>query len=180
MSDASFTEMERPEEKASSANGGNSNGRIEKIERNDAGQLVVRLSGKDEPLIDARIVRCFPWSVPDNYLSVRNADGKEVAMLESLDVLEGESRRVAEQELAEKVFNPKIIRIVDFKDEFSVTSITAETDRGEVTFQIRSRDDVRVLSPTRALFRDVDGNTYELPDLMALDGAGRRYLDRYF
>ena len=101
-------------------------------------------------------------------------------MIESLDRLDDDSRKVVEQELSEKIFNPKIKGIVDFKDEFSVTSITADTDRGEVTFQIRSRDDVRILSPTRALFRDVDGNTYELPDLMALDGSARRNLDRYF
>jgi hypothetical protein len=85
-----------------------------------------------------------------------------------------------EAELSDKVFNPKILKIVDYKDEFGVTSITAVTDRGEVTFQIRSRDDVRVLSPIRALFRDVDGNTYELADVTALDSAAQRNLQRYF
>jgi hypothetical protein len=172
--------MEESGQSRTVATNGAAGGRVERIERNEAGQLVAHLAGRDEPLVDARIVRCFPWSVPDNYLSVRDADGKEVAMLGSLDALDSASRGVAEGELAEKVFNPKIIRVVDFKDEFSVTSITAETDRGEVTFQIRSREDVRILSPTRALFRDVDGNTYELPDLSALDNTGRRYLDRYF
>jgi len=161
-----------------SGNGGN--GKVTSIRRNEAGQLVVKLADREEPIVDARILRCFPWSVPDGFLSIHGPDGKEAAMLESLDCLDGTSREVVEQELAEKVFNPKIKRIVDFKDEFSVTSVTAETDRGEVTFQIRSRDDVRVLSPTRALFRDVDGNTYELPDLTAINGPARRYLDRYF
>ena len=159
-------------------NGGN--GRILSIERNEAGQLLVKLADREKPIVDAKVLRCFPWSVPDSFLSIHDPDGKEAAMLESLDCLDVASREVVEQELTEKIFNPKIKRIVDFKDEFSVTSVTAETDRGEVTFQIRSRDDVRILSPTRALFRDVDGNTYELPDLEALDGSARRYLDRYF
>jgi len=172
---------EAKEQRASEPGGGNGQGpRVRKIDRNEAGQLVAAISGRDEPVVDVRIARCFPWSVPDSYLSIQDSDGKEVAMIESLDCLDKASREVAEQELREKVFNPKILRVIDFKDEFSVTSITAQTDRGEVTFQIRSRDDVRILSPVRALFRDVDGNTYELPDLMALDGAGRRYLDRYF
>jgi len=165
----------------SALKGGNGgDGGVLAIERNDAGQLVVKLAGRDEPLVDAKVLRCFPWSVPESFLSIHDPDGKEAAMLESLDCLDRESRTVVEQELSEKVFNPKIKRIVDFKDEFSITSITAETDRGEVTFQIRSRDDVRVLSSTRALFRDVDGNTYELPDLTALDSAAKRHLDRYF
>jgi hypothetical protein len=49
-----------------------------------------------------------------------------------------------------------------------------------VTFQVRSRDDVRVLSSTRALFRDADGNTYELADLNALDAAGQKWMQNYF
>jgi hypothetical protein len=32
----------------------------------------------------------------------------------------------------------------------------------------------------RALFRDVDGNTYEVPDITALDAASQRYLQQYF
>ena len=78
------------------------------------------------------------------------------------------------------VSDEQIRRIVDYKDEFGVTSIEAETDRGTVTFQVRTRDDVRVLSPTRALFRDADGNTYELADLSALDQSSQKYLQDYF
>ena len=90
------------------------------------------------------------------------------------------SRQLVEQELREKAFSPRIQAVLDYKDEFGVVSISARTDRGDVTFQIRSRDDIRLLSPTRALFRDADGNTYELPDLAALDPASRRYLEEYF
>jgi len=154
--------------------------RVISIERNSAGQLVVRLEERDDPVVDVKVVRCFPWSVPDGYVSVRDADGKEVAMFRSLDDLDAASRKVVDEELRDKVFNPKILRIVDYKHEFGVTQIQAETDRGEVTFQIRSRDDIRILSAKRALFRDVDGNTYELPDVTALDATGRKHLQRYF
>jgi len=154
--------------------------RVISIKRNEAGQIVVKLAGSKDPITDAKIVRCFPWSVPDSYISIHNSDGKEAAMIKSLDVLDKASREIVEEELRDKVFNPKIHRIVDFKDEFGVTSITAETDRGNVTFQIRSRDDVRILSAVRALFRDVDGTTYELPDLTALGNPGRRQIERYF
>ena len=160
--------------------GGRTDSGIESISRNQAGQIVVKLAGRPDPILDARVVRCFPWSLPDNYVSVRDSNGKEVAMLKTFESLDPESTSVVVAELTDKVFNPKILRILDFKDEFGVTYIKAQTDRGEVTFQIRSRDDVRVLSSSRALFRDVDGNTYELTDLTALNAAGRRYLQRYF
>ena len=154
--------------------------RVARIERNAAGQLVAHLADGDGPIVDVRLARYFPWSMPDVYVSVRSQDGREVAMLKSLDDLDPASREVAAAELRDKVFNPKILRILSYKHEFGVTSITAETDRGEAIFQFRGRHDIRLLSRTRALFRDVDGNVYELSDFRLLDPASQGYLQRYF
>jgi hypothetical protein len=151
-----------------------------KITRNEAGQLVVQMDGKDAPVVDARVARCFPWSLPGSYVSIRDKEGKELALLKTLEELEPASRRIVEEELADKVFDPKIRRIISYRNEFGVISITAQTDRGEVTFQIRSRDDVRLLSDTHAIFRDADGNAFELVDLDALDRTSRRWLEDYF
>ena len=155
-------------------------GTVNKAVRNRAGQLEVYLDGQEAPVVDARVARCFPWSLPDAYVSIRDKDGKEVALLKSLEELAPPTRTIIEQELHDKVFNPKIRRIRSYKNEFEVISITAETDRGEATFQIRSRDDVRMLSDSRALFRDADGNTYELTDIEQLDPASRRRIREYF
>ena len=154
--------------------------RVASIARNDAGQLVVRLEGEDEPVVDARLARCFPWSLPEAYISVRDSEGSEIVLLKTLDDLDPDSREVAQAELRDKVFDPKILRILDHTHEFGISSIRAETDRGTRTFQVNGRDDVRLLSPTRALFRDVDGNTYELPDLTRLDRASRRHIQHFF
>lgn len=153
---------------------------IESITWNTIGHLVVRVKGRAEPYVEAKVARCFPWSVPETYISIRDKDGKEIALLNSADDLDEASKAVLVRELNEKMFAPKILRVADCKEEFGVTSFTAETDRGMVTFQVRSRDDVRVLSSTRALFRDADGNTYELADLNALDAAGQRCMQNYF
>jgi len=153
---------------------------IERVEIDPAGQLVVHLAGADEPLTDATVARCFPWSLPGEYVSVLDADGKEIALLRTLDDLDDASRGVIERQLATRIFNPRIRRVVEFKHEFGITEITAETDRGTVTFQVRNRHDVRTLSLTRALFRDADGNVYELADLDQLDPTSRKRLEHYF
>lgn len=158
----------------------NGSGVVDRVERDAAGRLVVHPAGGREPVVGASVARCLPWTLPDDYISLLDADGHEIALLRSLEELDDASRRVVDEELRDKVFNPRIRRIRQFKHEFGVTSIRAETDRGEVTFQLRSRDDIRILSPTRALFRDADGNTYELPDLDALDADSRKFLSRYF
>lgn len=153
--------------------------KLESIRRNEAGQLVVCL--KDgEPIVDARIARCFPWSMPDTYISIRNREGKEVVLLKTLDGVNADSREIILRELHDKVFNPQIQHIIEHKNEFGVTSIKARTDRGEVTFQVRSRDDIRILSATRLLFRDADGNTYEIADAAAMDAASQKFLETYF
>ena len=160
--------------------GGASGAAIERIEVDAAGRVVVHLAGRDEPVTDARVARCFPWSLAEQYVSVLDAEGNEIALLETLEGLDETSRAVVDAQLAGHIFNPVIRRVISLRHEFGITEIRAETDRGLVTFQIRSRDDVRTLSATRALFRDADGNVYELPDLNALDPASRRLLDRYF
>jgi len=143
------------------------------------GQLVVRVKGRSDPVTEAKVARSFPWSLPDSYIALRDKEGKELALLKSLDELDPSSREVVLRELRDKVFTPRIKRVIEHKAEFGVTSITAETDRGVVTFQVRSRDDVRVLSDRRLLFRDADGNGYEVFDLESLDAASRKCMQDY-
>lgn len=152
---------------------------VARVERDGLGRLVVHL--KDgRRIADARLARCFPWTMPEGYVSVRDAEGKEVALLDTLAALDAVSRQVVQEELRDKVFHPKIRRVLRHRREFDITSMTVETDRGEATFQFMGREDVRLLSPVRALFRDVDGNTYEVEDLTKLDPASRKHLRLYF
>ncbi|MCX7590652.1 MAG: DUF1854 domain-containing protein [Kiritimatiellae bacterium] len=165
--------------KASGAAPADSKRSVLRVFRNRAGQLVAEVDGRSGPVTDVRVARCFPRSYPEGYISIRDPEGKEIALLRSLDDLDPESRRVVEHELYDKVFVPEIKRIIEKEHEFGVTSITAETDRGQVTFQIRSRDDVYVPSLHEVLFRDADGNVYRVPDVNQLDAASRRHLREY-
>jgi len=152
---------------------------LARIERNERGELVAHLKAGD-PVQKVRIARCFPWSRSDEYISVCDKDGKEVVLLVTLDGVDPDTQALIQDELRDKFFVPQIRRIVSYKAEFDVVYITAATDRGEVTFQIRTRDDVRLLSPGRALFRDVDGNLYELADFNALDRASQKHIEQFF
>jgi Domain of unknown function (DUF1854) len=149
-----------------------------RVRRNGRGDLEAELDGKTT--VNIRVARCFPWTLEGELISLHDKDGKEIALLERLDGLDAASRGEIQQELRDRVFVPKITRITSHKAEFDIISISALTDRGEVQFQIRSRDDVNILSNRRALFRDVDGNMYEIEDIHSLDKASQRHLERYF
>lgn len=173
-------DTKRDDNLASEASGSPLAARVTRLERNASGQLVVHLAGGETPVTDVKLTRYFPWSMPDAYVSVRTDQGREIAVLTDLDDLDPDSRETLESELRDKVFNPKLLRILEYRHEFGISYVKAETDRGEVTFQFRGRHDIRLLSPTRALIRDVDSNTYELPDFNRLDPSSRRCLQRYF
>ena len=54
--------------------------RVDRIERNAAGQLVVHLDGGDGPVVDVELARYFPWSVPEAYVSIRGTDGRDSSL----------------------------------------------------------------------------------------------------
>lgn len=151
-----------------------------RLERNTRGEVLAYVDGGDKPLEDVRVARCFPWSLQQEFISIRDKDGKEIALLEGLAGLDEQTRSLIDQELREKFFVPKIRRILRHSAEFGVTTITAQTDRGKVDFQFRDRDDVRMLSNRRLIFRDVDGNVYEIEDFGELDRASQKHVEHYF
>lgn len=154
--------------------------RLHRLTRDAKGVLVAHLADRDEPVTDVRVRRCFPWSLADSLISLLDADGKELVLLETLEPLPADTRELIQEELRDKFFAPKILKVLSFGELFGIVTLSARTDRGDVTFQLRSRDDVRVLSPTQCVIKDVDGNLYEVPDLTQLDIESQRRLDAFF
>ncbi len=154
--------------------------RLVGLRRDTKGQLIAELAGRDEPVEGVRLARAFPWSLPKGYISVRDDKGEELVLLETLEGLADDIRDLIDEELRDKVFAPVVKRIASFKEHFGITTVVAETDRGEVTFQLRRRDDVRALSPIRCIMKDVDGNMYEVTDVTKLDLDSQKHLDNYF
>jgi hypothetical protein len=152
---------------------------IERIYRNAEGDLALKVRGDEAPLEGVKARRCLPWSDPERYIALLDKEGKEIALLHSLDELEPASRALIEAELHAKLFSPKISRILEQKDEFEVIAVTAETDRGKVTFELRTRDDVAVLAPNQILFRDADGIAYEIRDARQLDRRTQAWLEEF-
>lgn len=124
-------------------------------------------------------VRCFPLTDPSRFVALLDPEGREVALIESLDDLDGPTRRLVEDELALREFVPVVYRIVsapsDIPSEWEV-----ETDRGRTRFTLNSDDDVRRLGPHRALIVDSRGLRYHVPDVRALDATSRRALEHHF
>ena len=61
------------------------------LERRDDGQLWLEIGGVRHSV---RVRRCFPWSEPGRFLSLRDVDDREVVLIERLEDLAPAARSV--------------------------------------------------------------------------------------
>jgi len=147
-----------------------------RLTRNERGQLAAHL-GDAAPIDNARIARCFPWSNRDEYLSVRDADGKEVHLLRTLGNLDADTRALIDEELSMQEFFPRITAVLSAEQRFDVTLWHIETDRGPAELRVKDSEDIRHIDDQRVLVKDAAGGIYEIPDINALDPRSRKLID---
>jgi len=142
---------------------------------------ILRLIIEDEGCrLKLSVVRIFPLSGPQRYLSVRDGANKEVGIIVEPDELDAENRRLVTEELERRYLVPVVRRIIAVKERFGTVEWEVETDRGISKFTMRNvRENVLQPSPDRYLFSDVEGNRYDVRDLSALDTASQAFVQRY-
>jgi hypothetical protein len=124
-------------------------------------------------------VRAFPITDHSHWVVLCDADGREVVCLESLELLDPDSRRVLEGELALREFVPIIRHVLSVSSDGTPSDWEVDTDRGRTRFTLDNEEDVRRLGPERVLITDARKLRFQVPDLRALDGFSRRILERF-
>ena len=148
-----------------------------RISRNERGQLVLRTAEDAEPIENVRVTKCFPWSLRDRYVSIRDKDGNEQVLLPDLGGMSAETRRLIDQELDAQDFIPTITSVAAIIDNFGVMIWDVQTDRGPVELQIKTTDDIRRLDQRRVLLKDHAGGLFEIRDLAELDPTSQRLVE---
>lgn len=143
------------------------------LHRGNDGRLLVLV---DDRPVAVRLRQCFPWSEPHRHLSLRDAEDKEVVLIEDPELLAPESRRALEGALAEAGFVLDVTRVVDIEEEVEIRQWTVETRQGKRCFQTHLDDWPRVLPGGGLLIRDVGGDLYRLGDPVAMDRTSRELL----
>lgn len=123
-------------------------------------------------------VRCFPFTAPDEWISLCEESGAELVCLPRLDAVDEASRAVLLAELSRREFIPVIRRVLHVSPGAEPTIWEVETDRGPATFSLPSEDNVRRLGEG-ALVTDVHGVRFRIVDTRALDARSRKYLAQY-
>jgi hypothetical protein len=143
------------------------------LERRADGRLWAS-RGEEEQAVTVR--RCFPWSEPARYVSLRDPDDEEFALVADLADLDPASRSALEAALAEAGFVFVVTAIRDVEEEVEIRAWRVETAQGPRRFQTRLDDWPRELPGGGILIRDVAGDLYHVPEPKALDRKSRQLL----
>jgi hypothetical protein len=136
------------------------------LRRGRDGQLWARNDGRSQPV---KVTRCFPWSDPNRFVSLRTVDDDEFALVVDPGDLDGASREALDAGLAEAGFVMEIVRILALEEEVEIHLWDVETRQGHRRFQTRRDDWPRQMPGGGLLIRDVAGDLFFVSDPAALD-----------
>jgi hypothetical protein len=144
-----------------------------RIERTGAGAL--RVMTARGPIL-ARAVRCFPWSEPDHYISIRDNEGNELLYVEDLQGLDESSRRALRDALTAVGFVIDVIGVDSVVEDFEMRCLEVRTKHGPRKLQTALDAWPRRAPNGEVLLEDIAGDIYRIPPLETLDRRSRRLL----
>ena len=143
------------------------------LERRSDGQLWAVRGDVERPVW---VRRCFPWSEPGRFVSLRDDDDNELALVGDPAELDPASRRVLEEAMAAAGFVFEVTRVMAIEEEVEIRHWRVETRQGTRSFQTRLDAWPRLLPQGALLVRDVAGDLYHVSDPGALDQHSRALL----
>src|ERR1051325_5050576 len=117
--------------------------------------------------------RCFPWSEPARFVSLRDDDQQEFALVRDPADLDAASRRALGEALVAAGVVSQSTGVTAIEEEVDIRHWRVETRQGTRSFQTRLDAWPRLLPQGGLLIRDVAGDLYRLPDPAALDRESR-------
>jgi len=145
------------------------------LEIDESGQLYA-IGQTEDPAVPVRVRQCFPWSDPHRQLSLRDANDKEIAIVDDPATLDAASRGALERALGIAGFVLEVTRVIEIDEEVEIRQWSVETASGSRSFQTHLDDWPRVLPDGGLLIRDVAGDLYKLGAPHTLDRKTRDVL----
>jgi hypothetical protein len=149
------------------------------FERAPDSTLRVAIEG-DRCGLRVQVLRAFPLKFPEQFIVLRDGDGKELGIIEDLKSVPQPAQGWLREELFKRYFLPQVEAIHDITERFGTSIWDLETDRGRRTVTTSGMNEsVFELEANRFLVTDVEGNRYEIKDLSNLDANSRaRFLGK--
>lgn len=147
-----------------------------RVRRDSFGKLHLEI-GIEERYGPVHVFRCLPLTQPDRYISLQEEEGAEIGILPQLGELDGESRRLLEEELDLYYLKARVQGIEKVENRNGLLAWYLVTDRGKKTVFIRDRQHIRPLGDGRVILTDIHEAKYEVPRAEMLDDRSRHWLE---
>ena len=148
----------------------------------------IKFSLKNDYLLQAQtdgapfeiyLKRCFPWTHPYEFISVRNVDDKEIFFIEDLNELDESDQKLFRDQLKNALFTLDITRINSIDDEVEIRKFDVQTNKGHRVFQTMIDYWPEILSNGEVIINDLSGDLYKIADLRSLDTKSRELIENY-
>lgn len=147
--------------------------RLQNVELH-VGEGVLYACGEEGSVEVDDVVKCFPFSDENRWISFRDADGTERAIKESLSDQPPDVREHAERILDEKYHIPTILRIIAIRPLTGYDRWEVETVDGVTEFSHSGDSGTDVSAFPRILLTSLDtGRRYEIPDYTSLSRSSQ-------
>ena len=143
------------------------------VEHRPDGRLWAIRAGEARPVV---VRRCFPWSEPARYLSLRDEDDREFALVRDPGDLDADSQQALGAAVVAAGFLFAVTRVLALDEEVELRHWRVETRQGPRSFQTRLDDWPRSMPRGGLLIRDVAGDLYHIADPARLDRRSRELL----
>lgn len=148
------------------------------LKKDDRNRQTLYLRHDSDTEIAVTPRRLFPLSRPDEYIYFIDEDEKERGILRQLREAPRPVKEFISSWLEEYYFIPCITEIHTIEEEYGISHWMVTTNRGKRGFEIRNRStDIIILDNRRILLKDVDDNTYEIPDYGELPQKSQMLLE---
>ena len=157
------------------------------IEQGSVGNKV-KLYQKDNGLIyfndgngevEVQVKQCFPWKHPQEYISLRNQDDKEVYLINNLLDLPTPYQKLIAKQLQQSMFVLDVVKIFSIEEDVELRRFHCLTEQGERTFQTKLEDWPEVINNNEILIEDLAGDLFRIHNWMMLDKKSRSFLSPY-
>lgn len=155
--------------------------------------LTLDLNGVHYPCV--QLHRSFPFTNPDQYISVRDDDDsdkdevreignnkkKEIGIIRDLNEFDDVTRKILDKYLELCYFAPSVKKVVSIREEFGYRYWVVDTDKGQCKFTtyLGRGTVLQVGSGDKVMIYDVDGNRFQIPKFSELDSKDRKKIEMF-
>ncbi|MGO4546091.1 DUF1854 domain-containing protein [Paenibacillus sp. 2TAB23] len=136
----------------------------------------LRLEQEGKASARVTLIRSFPYTMPDRFISVRSAEGREIAMIKDVKHLAEDSFQAVREELDRNDMIPVITQILAVRKSGSGWLLRVDTNYGPAALVMENlHESIQFVTENRWMVTDNEGRRFKLSNPEKMDVRSREH-----